>query len=130
MEEHENNDNNKDECCNFKCILSFCFFLLIISIIKHYFNNFFYLPEDNFLKAINKSWKKHPIMNISLVQQEGFEKMTFMNWHLDKDICDCLDIDDYGDEYEGKCSETLIEKGCNEYNKYNNSQRFIIQHYM
>ena len=123
MEEYENNDNNKDECCNYKCILSFFFVLLIISIIKHYFNNFFYLPEDNFLKAINKSWKKHPIMNISLVQQEGFEKMTFMNWHLDKDICDCLDIDDYGDEYEGKCSETLIEKGCNEYNKYNNSTK-------
>ena len=123
MEDSNKNDNNQDECCNYRCILSIIFIIIIISMIKHYFSNFFYLPEDNFLKAINKSWKKHPIMNISLVQKEGFEKMTFMNWNLDKDICDCLYIDDYEDEYEGKCSETLIEDGCNEYNKNNNSTK-------
>ena len=123
MEDSNKNDNNQDECCNYRCILSIIFLIFIISMIKHYFSNFFFLPEDNFLKAINKSWKKHPIMNISLEQKEGFEKMTFMNWNLDKDICDCLYIDDYEDEYEGKCSETLIEDGCNEYNKNNNSTK-------
>jgi len=123
MEDSNKNDNNQDQCSIYCCILSIVFIILFIYTITHYFSNFLYLPEDNFLKAINKSWKKRPIMNISLVYKKGFEKMSFMNWNLDKDICDCLNIDDYEDEYEGKCSKTLIENGCNEYNKNNNSTK-------
>jgi len=48
-----------------------------------------------------------------------------MYWNIDDYFCDCLLIDDYEDEYNGKCSEIQIKKGCNEYNKNNNSTKLF-----
>ena len=114
-------DNKKDECCNClqKCFMLMLLFYMLLS----YFLNFVYLPEDNFLKAIDKSWNQYPILDISLTQKEGYKEMTFMHWELDEDICECSNIKHYEDTYEGKCSDIQIEKGCNEYNKYNNSTK-------
>ena len=99
------------------CIyISFCFFL-------HYYSNFGILPEDNFLKAIQKVWKKNPILDISLTKKEGYEEITLMHWNIDNYLCECSHVDDYETNYNEQCNDFHIEKGCYEYNKYNNSTK-------
>lgn len=100
-----NDDNKKDECCN--CLQTCFMFILFFYMLLSYFLNFFYLPEDNFLKAIDKSWNQYPILDISLTQKEGYKEMTFMYWDLDEVICDCSNIKHYEDTYEGKNARTF-----------------------
>lgn len=105
------------------CItLLFCIYLAVC-IFLHYYSNFGILPEDNFLKAIQKVWKKNPILDISLTKKEGYEEITLMHWNIDNYLCECSHVDDYETNYNEQCNDFHIEKGCYEYNKYNNSTK-------
>lgn len=120
-------DNKNDEycsCCSNSCkniiyglIIIFLLIIFSINFQKEYF------PEEIFLKAIEKSWNRYPISNISLTKKKGYKEMTFMYWKMDDFFCDCTNIEDYETYYNERCSEEQIKDGCNEYIKNNENSK-------
>ena len=112
------------DCC---VIFMFLFFVLIINLV--YYINFFVISyNDNekidiYIKAIEKTWKNYPILDISLTRKNGYKEIILLDLKDINIICDCSHIEEFKLQYKGYCSDYKLELGCNEYNPINRASK-------
>ena len=70
-------------------------------------NLLFYIPyksEKNFIEAVKKTWKNHPIYSISTIPLDGYEKYELFDQRDINTFCDCTFVKDYKKTYrKRKC---------------------------
>ena len=97
---------------------------------------FFYIISSykiEYIDAIVKTWKYHPIFNISSTQKEGYEKYILFNTEDSDTFCDCTFIDSYSKIISGRCNSIQLDDGCIQYNKEKasklNNQELYVSYY-
>jgi len=80
----------------------------------------FYIPygeEKNYVESARKTWKNHPIQNISTTRLDGYIKYNFFDQEDIDTFCDCTFIENYKKPSTGECKTMQKDDGCIEYTK-------------
>ena len=104
----------------FKLLL---FISLTFSYVDFLFSFLIYGDEDQYIKAIEKTWKNYPIKDISLIRKNGYQEIILMDFKDLELSCDCSHIEEFLLLYKEKCSKYKLSVGCNEYHPLNKASK-------
>ena len=106
-------------CVIFMLLFSVLMFNLLFFVISYDDNE----KIDMYIKAIEKTWKNYPILDISLTRKNGYKEIILLDLKDINIICDCSHIEEFKLQYKGYCSDYKLELGCNEYNPKNRASK-------